>query len=55
MLFLAFAILFTVTIRHRAIASPRTAERPFAARAVALMSIGLWTAVGTLGRGIGFW
>jgi hypothetical protein len=55
MLFLACAILFTVTIRRRAIASPRTDERPLAARTVALVSIGLWTAVGTLGRGIGFW
>jgi uncharacterized protein DUF6644 len=54
MTFLLLAIVFTFTIRrHVALAEQRV--KPFWMRTVALVSITLWTGVGLMGRGIGFY
>jgi hypothetical protein len=55
MLLLAAALLFTFTIRARVTRSETTPHRPWRARATALFSLTLWTGVGVMGRGIGFW
>ena len=51
--FLAAALLFTFTLRDRALR--RTTPRFGAQRFVALASLTLWLGVGITGRGIGFW
>lgn len=53
MLFLAMAILFTFTLRRR-IAHSRS-SRPWQMRAAAIISVLLWSSVGLMGRGIGFY
>lgn len=55
MISLALALLFTFTIRRRLTLTGFTDARPGIARVVAVTSMTLWTAVGTFGRGIGFW
>lgn len=52
---LALVLLFTFTVKQRVIrrADERGARR--AGQAVAVVSLSLWTAVGVMGRGIGFW
>jgi hypothetical protein len=55
MLLLAAALLFTFTVRARVTRSESTPHRPWRARATALFSLTLWTGVGVMGRGIGFW
>jgi hypothetical protein len=54
MYFLAAAILFTFTVRQPyALRSDTTGSTPMA-RAIALVSIGLWLGVAVMGRAIGF-
>lgn len=55
MLFLFVALLFTFTLRRRVTLAADTPRRPFRSALVALTSLTLWTAVGLMGRGIGFW
>lgn len=55
MLFLAAAIGFTFTIRRKiALGAPELAESTMA-RAAAAVSVLLWSGVGIMGRGIGFY
>jgi hypothetical protein len=56
MLFLGAAILFTFTIRQRIVLAgdDRIANSVFA-KGVAVMSVLLWSGVGVMGRGIGFY
>jgi hypothetical protein len=54
MIFLFLAILFTFTVRRRvALAEGRV--RPLWMKTVACVSLTLWTGVGLMGRGIGFY
>jgi len=53
MLLLALALIFTFTIRRRLTLS--SGPPTWLARTVALFSLALWTGVGLMGRGIGFW
>ena|SRR5438045_1833108 len=54
MMFLSLALVFTFTIRrHVALTGDRV--RPFWMKTVALVSVTLWTGVGLMGRGIGFY
>ncbi len=55
MMFLALAIIFTFTIRRRVAASEDSGVNRTWTRAVALVSISLWSGVGLMGRGIGFY
>jgi hypothetical protein len=55
MLFLFLALLFTFTVRRRVTLADDTPRRPFRSALVALVSLTLWTGVGLMGRGIGFW
>ena len=50
---LALAITFTLTVRRR-VAGDSTAA-PWAMKTVALVSVLLWSSVGLMGRGIGFY
>jgi hypothetical protein len=51
---LAFALLFTFTVRQRVVMSPGGGS-PLGNRLVGGTSMALWSAVGLAGRGIGFW
>jgi hypothetical protein len=54
MLFLSLAIAFTFTLRRRV--ALQDGERPlWHARSVAIVSLLLWSGVGLMGRGIGFY
>ena len=53
--FLVLAILFTYTVRRWLIYKDDSQISPVAARLVALVSILLWSGVGIMGRGIGFY
>ena len=55
MYFLAAAILFTFTIRRAVIMRAGARCTPYLLRAVALLSVLLWSGVGIMGRGIGFY
>jgi hypothetical protein len=55
MYFLAAAILFTFTIRRAVIMRAGARSTPYLLRAVALLSVLLWSGVGIMGRGIGFY
>jgi hypothetical protein len=55
MMFLALAIAFTFTLRRRVAATDGAGFLPGRARAVAIVSILLWSGVGLMGRGIGFY
>jgi hypothetical protein len=55
MIFLFFALLFTFTVRRRFTRSDRADEQPAVGRAIALVSLSLWSGVGVMGRAIGFW
>jgi hypothetical protein len=50
---LAAALAFTFTLRGRVTRDPSAA--PWLMRAVAIVSVLLWSAVGLMGRGIGFY
>jgi hypothetical protein len=55
MLFLFLAILFTYTIRRNVVRRDDSRISPITARLVALVSLLLWSGVGFMGRGIGFY
>lgn len=54
MLFLVLAITFTFTLRRKTIAAEERVA-PFRMRIVAVVSVLLWSGVGLMGRGIGFY
>jgi hypothetical protein len=53
MTFLAMAALFTFTLRRRI--AHNHESRPWQMRTAAIVSVMLWTGVGLMGRGIGFY
>ncbi len=53
MMFLTLAILFTFTLRRRV--TENDAATPWLMKTVALVSVLLWSGVGLMGRGIGFY
>jgi hypothetical protein len=55
MVFLFLALLFTFTVRRSFTMSDRADVDRTAGRLVAFGSLTLWTGVGLMGRGIGFW
>jgi hypothetical protein len=55
MLLFAVALLFTFTIRRKVTLSVTARSPSWLARTTGLVSIGLWTGVGLMGRAIGFW
>ncbi len=55
MYFFGAALLYTFTIRQRLLSASETWANSAGAKAVALGSVLLWSGVGILGRGIGFW
>jgi hypothetical protein len=55
MYFLAAALLFTFTIRQRFILRERPAANALRTKLIAVMSVLLWSGVGIMGRGIGFY
>jgi len=55
MLFLFLAILFTYTIRRNVVRRDDSRISPMMAKLVAIVSILLWSGVGIMGRGIGFY
>jgi len=55
MVCLFLAILYTFTLRQLAIRSDVDRTRPLRAKTVAVVSVMLWSGVGLMGRGIGFW
>jgi hypothetical protein len=55
MVFLLLAIIFTFTVRRRLIFSDESRINPAMARIVGLVSVLLWSGVGFMGRGIGFY
>jgi hypothetical protein len=54
MIFLFPAILFTFTVRQRLATAEKESALRFWGKAVALVSLSLWTVVGAAGRWIGF-
>jgi hypothetical protein len=55
MLFLLLAIVFTFTVRRWLIYKDDTEINPASAKVVAIVSVLLWSGVGIMGRGIGFY
>jgi hypothetical protein len=55
MYFLGAALLFTFTIRQRFTLRDRPAMNRFQAKIIAVTSVLLWSGVGIMGRGIGFY
>jgi hypothetical protein len=55
MVFLLLAIVFTYTIRRSLIYKDDSQINPVAAKLVAIVSVLLWSGVGIMGRGIGFY
>jgi hypothetical protein len=55
MLFLLLAIVFTFTVRRWLIYKDDTEINPAIAKIVAIVSVLLWSGVGIMGRGIGFY
>jgi hypothetical protein len=55
MLFLVLAILFTYTIRASYVRRDESRINPATAKIIAIVSILLWSGVGIMGRGIGFY
>lgn len=55
MYFLIAAIAFTFTVRRAVIAGPDASAGSWRGKAVAVVSILLWSGVGIMGRGIGFY
>ena len=54
-LFLVLAIVFTYTIRRSLIYKDDAQINPMLAKLVAIVSVLLWSGVGIMGRGIGFY
>ena len=55
MVFLFLAIVYTFTIRRRLLRSNVDLAWPVRSRLAGGVSIALWSVVGFMGRGIGFW
>jgi hypothetical protein len=55
MVFLLLAIVFTYTVRRRVIYKDDAQISPVTAKLVAIVSVLLWSGVGIMGRGIGFY
>ena len=55
MVFLFLAIVYTFTIRRRLLRSNVDLAWPMRSRLAGGVSIALWSVVGFMGRGIGFW
>ena len=55
MLFLSLAIAFTFTLRRNIAALQDHERSTWIARSVAIISVLLWSGVGLMGRGIGFY
>jgi hypothetical protein len=55
MSFLALAIVFTFTLRRRVAFAGDTLVAPWRMKTVAALSVLLWSGVGLMGRGIGFY
>ena len=55
MVFLFLAILFTYTVRRWLIYKDDSQINPILAKLVAIVSVLLWSGVGIMGRGIGFY
>ena len=55
MLFLFLAIVFTFTVRRNLIFRDDSRINPLIAKIVAIVSVLLWSGVGIMGRGIGFY
>jgi hypothetical protein len=55
MVFLVLAILFTFTIQRSIVRRDDSAINPAVAKIVAIVSVLLWSGVGIMGRGIGFY
>ena len=55
MVFLLLAILFTFTVRRWLIYKDDEQISPGMAKVVAIVSVLLWSGVGIMGRGIGFY
>jgi hypothetical protein len=55
MLFLFLAITYTFTIRRRVASAGEATVSPLWMRGAALVSVTLWSGVGLMGRGIGFY
>jgi len=55
MTFLLLAIVFTFTIRKRVVSMDDSRINPTIARVVGVVSVLLWSGVGIMGRGIGFY
>ena len=55
MYFLAAALLFTFLVRQPVATGDDERANSRMAKAVAVVSVLLWSAVGTMGRGIGIW
>lgn len=55
MYFLAAALLFTFTIRQRFALTDRPVRNSLQTRMIAVVSVLLWSGVGIMGRGIGFY
>lgn len=55
MMFLVLAVIFTFTIRRRVAAAGEAKMKPLWMKVVALVSVTLWSGVGLMGRGIGFY
>ena len=53
--FLVLAIGFTFTVRRRIAITDADVTRPFQSKLTAIVSVTLWSMVGLMGRGIGFW
>jgi hypothetical protein len=55
MLFLSLAVTFTFTLRRRVATAADSFAGPWRRKAVAIVSVLLWSGVGLMGRGIGFY
>jgi hypothetical protein len=55
MLFLVLAILFTFTVQRSLVFRDDSRINPWVAKVVAIVSVLLWSGVGIMGRGIGFY
>ena len=55
MVFLFLAIVYTFTIRRRLLRNNVDLAWPLRSRLAGVVSITLWSVVGFMGRGIGFW
>lgn len=54
-MYLAAALLFTFLVRQRVAMGEDERANSRVAKAVAVVSVLLWSGVGIMGRGIGFW